>query len=163
MSAPRSSAKNDLVLQTFRNVAPHDTLGEPLDDGSLPDPRLTDEDWVVLRLPRENADDPADLLVPPDHRIHFSAAHRLNQVDTVFLERLKGGLRILRSHPLVPADPLHRLEDPIPGDSSKLSKRTFLMLCVLIRLNGADEEVLDRDVFVFQGLGRLFRSGQDIV
>ena len=38
-----------LVLESFRHVAIDDALREPFDDGGLPDPRLADEDRIVLR------------------------------------------------------------------------------------------------------------------
>ena len=66
MSAPRSRADDPLVLERLGDVAADDPLGQALDDGGLADAGLADEDRVVLRPPREDLDDPPDLVVAAD-------------------------------------------------------------------------------------------------
>ena len=61
-----------LVLEPFGNVAAHDALGEPFDDGGLADARLADEDRVVFGAPREHLDDAADLVVAADDRVELA-------------------------------------------------------------------------------------------
>ena len=81
-----------LVAQRFRYVAVDDPLGQAFDDRGLADAGLADDDWVVLRSPREHLHDAADLLVPADHRIDRAAARRLGQVARILLERVVAGL-----------------------------------------------------------------------
>ena len=40
-----------LVLETFRNITPNDSLGEPFDDGRFADTGFADKDRIVLRAP----------------------------------------------------------------------------------------------------------------
>ena len=44
--------KDGLVLEPFGDVATHNTLRKPFDDGGLTDTRLTDQDGIVLGLAR---------------------------------------------------------------------------------------------------------------
>ena len=84
--------KQTLVPQRFRHVAVDDALGEAFNDRRLADARLADDDRIVLRAPREDLHDAADLLVPPDHRIDRSAACRFGKVARVLPERIVAGL-----------------------------------------------------------------------
>ena len=63
-----------LVLQRLGDVARDDAAGEPLDDGGLADARVADEDRVVLRPPRQDLHDAADLLVAADDRVELARA-----------------------------------------------------------------------------------------
>jgi hypothetical protein len=79
-----------LVLQSFRHVAADDPLGEPFDDRRLADPRLADQDGVVLGPSREHLDDPTDLVVPADDGIELAGSCLGGEVPTVLLQRLVG-------------------------------------------------------------------------
>ena len=85
---PEIESQQPLVLQGFGHVAVDDPLGEAFDDRRLADSGLADDDGVVLRAPREHLHDPANFLVPADHRIDRAAACRLGQVARVLLERV---------------------------------------------------------------------------
>ena len=61
-----------LVLEALGHVAAHDALGQALDDGRLADARLADQHRVVLRPPRQDLDDAADLLVAADDRVELA-------------------------------------------------------------------------------------------
>ena len=77
-----------LVLQGLGDVPGHDAPGEPFDDGGLADARIPDQDRVVLRPPREDLHDPADLVVAADDGVELPSAGELGQVARVALERL---------------------------------------------------------------------------
>ena len=57
-----------LALEPLGDVARDDALREPLRDRGLPHAGLADEHRVVLRSPREDLHDAADLLVAADDR-----------------------------------------------------------------------------------------------
>ena len=59
----------------------------------LPTPGLADEDRVVLGPAGQHLDDPADLLVAADDRVHLPLAGQGGQVPAVLLEGLEGLLR----------------------------------------------------------------------
>ena len=83
-----------LVLERLGHVAADDALGEALGDRRLADARLADEDRVVLGPPREDLDDPPDLVVPADDRVELAGPGLGGQVAAVLLERLVGALRV---------------------------------------------------------------------
>ena len=61
-----------LVEERLRDVAGDDALGQTLGDGGLADAGLADEGRVVLRAPREDLDDPLDLLLASDDGIELA-------------------------------------------------------------------------------------------
>ena len=71
-SAPMSSAITRRSRKRLRNVAGDDPLGEALDDRGLADAGVADQHRVVLRAPREDLDDAADLLVAADDRVELA-------------------------------------------------------------------------------------------
>ena len=77
-----------LVLEALGDVAADDPLGETLDDGRLADPRLADEDRVVLRPAGQDLDDPADLVVPTDDGVQLARPRFAGEIAAVLLERL---------------------------------------------------------------------------
>src|SRR5207248_10102846 len=60
-----------LALQALGDVAGDDALSEAFDDRGLPDPGIADQHRIVLRAPREDLDDTADLLVSADDRVEL--------------------------------------------------------------------------------------------
>ena len=109
--APRSSATTPLVAQALGHVALDDAVGEALDDGRLADAGLADEHRVVLRAPRQDLDDAADLLVAPDDGVELAPAGRLGEVAPVALERLVLLLGVLARDPVAAAHRLQRVEE----------------------------------------------------
>ena len=61
------------VLEPLGDVAAHDALRQPLDDGGLADAGLADQHRVVLGPAREDADDAADLVIAADDRVELAA------------------------------------------------------------------------------------------
>ena len=96
-------AKHGAVFQVFGHIAAHDPFGQTLGDGRLTDARLTDQAGVVLRLTGQDADDVADLLIPPDDGVQLLLAGQVYQILTVFLQGIVGVLRVVIGHALVAA------------------------------------------------------------
>ena len=86
-----------LVEQRLGHVAGDDPVGEALGDGGLADAGLADQGRVVLRAPREDLDDPLDLLLAADDGIELAGAGRVGQVDAELVDGrgLAGALRLL--------------------------------------------------------------------
>ena len=74
-----------LVLEPLGDVAVHDSLGEPLDDGSLADAGFADEHRIVLGAARQDLDDAANLFVATDDRVELALACRLGEIASVAL------------------------------------------------------------------------------
>ena len=96
-------AEHGAVFQVFGHIAAHDPFGQTLGDGRLADARLTDQAGVVLRLTGQDADDVADLLIPPDDGVQLLLAGQVYQILTVFLQGVVGVLRVVIGHALVAA------------------------------------------------------------
>ena len=140
-----------LVLEPLGDVAADDPLGEALGDGRLADAGLADQDRVVLGAPREDLDDPPDLLVAADHRVELAGARLGGQVAAVLLERGVGALGVLRGHALAAAHALERLEDGLAAGRVALEQG----LALAADLGDGEQQVLGRDVLVAEppGLG----------
>src|SRR5882724_10456580 len=85
-----------LALQAFRYVAGDDALCEPLDDRSLADAGVADQDGVVLRAARQDLDHAAHFLVAADHWVELAFLSGGGEVAAELLEGLVRLLRILR-------------------------------------------------------------------
>ena len=125
-----------LALQPFGNVALDDPVGQPLDDGGLAHAGLTDQHRVVLGAPRQDLDDPPDLLVTPDDRVELAVAGGLGEVAPVLGQRLVGLLGVGRRHPVVAPHGTEAGEQRVLGDPDLVGQ--------------GQQEVLDRDVVVPQ-------------
>ncbi len=77
-----------LVFEALRHIAIDDTLRQALDDRGLANPRLADQDRIVLGAARQHLDRAADLLVAADDRVELALSRRFGQVAGVFLERV---------------------------------------------------------------------------
>ena len=138
-----------LVLQPLGHVAGDDALGEALDDGGLADAGLADQDGVVLRAPREDLDDAADLLVAADHRIELALPRELRQVAAVPLERLVLGLGVLIGDALGAAHVDQRTVEAVLRDAG-LPQDAARGAVGLV--GDRDEQVLGRAVVVLEPL-----------
>ena len=96
-------AEHGAVFQVFGHIAAHDPFGQALGDCRFADARLTDQAGVVLRLTGQDADDVADLLIPPDDGVQLLLAGQVYQILTVFLQGVVGVLRVVIGHALVAA------------------------------------------------------------
>src|SRR5579872_5828423 len=75
-----------LAEQRSRCIALRDAHGQAFHDGGLADARLTDQDRIVLRAPREDADDAFDLRLPADDRIELALARELRKIASQRVE-----------------------------------------------------------------------------
>ncbi len=105
-----------LVSETVGHVAAHDAVGESFDDGGLADTGFADEDRIVLRLARQDLDDPTDLGVATDDGVELAAAGVHGQITAVLLQRLVGRFGRCGPDPLVPADLAECTQEPIGRD-----------------------------------------------
>ena len=129
-----------LALEARRDVARDDALREPLGDRGLADARLADQHRVVLRAAREHLDRAPDLLVAADHGVELPGLRERGEVAAVLLERLVGALGVLRRDALAAAHLLERGEERLARDGVE-----------------REEQVLDRDELVAEGLGLVER------
>ncbi len=113
---PDVQGDHPLVLEALGHVAGHDALGQSLGDGRLAHSRLADEHRVVLGPAAEHLDDPADLIVAPDHRVEFAPAGQIGEVAAEAFQSLVLLLGVGVLGPLRAADVLEHLEDRVAGD-----------------------------------------------
>ena len=88
--------EDNLVFQTFGNVAADDSLREPFGDCRFAYTRFADENGVVLGLSRKDSDDAADFVVPADDGVELAFAGELYEVCAVLFEHFVGGFGSLR-------------------------------------------------------------------
>ena len=69
------------------DVAVDDHLGQALDDRRLADPRLAEQDRVVLGAPRQHLDHALDFILAADDRIKLALPSQVGQVAS---ERVQG-------------------------------------------------------------------------
>ena len=143
-----------LVEQRLGHVVVDDPVGQALGDRRLADARLADEGRVVLRPPREDLDDPLDLLLAPDHGVELAGAGRLGEVDPQLVDRrrLAGPLR-LRGGPgrrALREDPDHLVADLVEVHAEGLEHAGGDPLALA---DEAQEQVLGADVVVAQAAG----------
>ena len=75
------------AFQGIGHFAVDDPLRQALDDGCLAHAGLADQHRVVLRAPLQHLDGAADLLVPADDRVQFTADGLAGQIDGEFVQR----------------------------------------------------------------------------
>ena len=75
-----------LFLQHMRHDSLLDALGKPLSNRRLAHTRLTDEDWIVLRAPRQDLDHALNFLFPADDRIHFILRGHLVEIASELVQ-----------------------------------------------------------------------------
>ena len=96
---PHIQRENRLVLQAVGHILFHDSLGQPLRNGSFANARFPDENRVVLRFPGQNADDVSDFIIPPNDRVQLFASGLFHQVCAVFFQGIVSSLRRIAGHP----------------------------------------------------------------
>jgi len=152
-----------LVLEALRNVTIHDAARQTFDDGGLADPRVADQDRIVLGAPRQDLDHAANLFVPPDDWVELSTAGQVGEVAGILLDRLEGVLRVLRRHPLTASDGAQSLQDLAAGRARFLEERRRRSA----PLDEREKKVLDRDEVVVEvsglRLGLLQKGAQAFV
>ncbi len=104
-----------LCFERLGDITLDDPLGDPLGDRGLADAGLPDEDGVVLGPPREHLKDPANLLVPPDHRVYFPLPGHVVQIAPVARKGLVLLFGVLVGDPLRSPDLLQHGEDRLRG------------------------------------------------
>ena len=87
-----------LVLQVLGHIAPHDTLGQSLDDGGLTRARLTYQDRVVLGSPAQDLKQTAYLVVAADDGVKLAGTGIGHQVLRILVECLVVLVAALRLH-----------------------------------------------------------------
>ena len=112
----------------------------------FPTPGSPNEDGVVLGTAGEDLHHPADLFVPPDHRVQFLPPGQGGKIFAVLFQHLVAVFRILIGDPLVSPYSLESPENAIPGDPRLLEQGSGK---VTPPCHG-QEEVLPTDVFVFE-------------
>jgi len=153
--------EHGLVLQALGHVALDDALGQAFGDGRLADARLADEDRVVLGPAAEDADDAADLGVAADDRVELAGARLFHQVAAVFLERVVGGLGIVRGHALLAAHVGQGGQDLVPVQAELAVDAAHAGCAGLV--HEGEEDVLHRDEFVLHPLGAVGGGHQDLL
>jgi hypothetical protein len=128
------------VAQRLGDVAGDDPLGEAFDDRRLADPRVADQDRVVLGPPREDLDHPADLLVAADDRVELAGSRIGGQVAAELLQRLHRLLRIRGGDTVRPPRLGDRLDERLA-----LGKDVGDARCLV---GEREQDVLDRDELV---------------
>ena len=98
-----------LVAKQFRHVAGGDFLGQAFDDGRLAHAGFAEQHRVVLGAAAENLDDPLDLVLAADDRVHLAFAGDLGQVAAKGLERGRLDLAFLLRRRLLRASRRTRL------------------------------------------------------
>ena len=76
--------KELLILQSVRDIPPHDSLGQTFHHGCLAHAGLTDKHRVVLRLTGEDTDNITNLAVTADNRVQLLVPGPLHQVISIF-------------------------------------------------------------------------------
>ena len=165
-----------LVENDLGNHAGGNFLGEPFDDGRLPDAGLPDENGVVLRAAAEDLDDAADLLLAADDRVQFVFLCHLGKIAAEGLEG--GGLDLLAIFLRAGTDPGGlRAGLGLLAEVGIQLDENFVAAALDIDVEGtqypgghsiafaqqAQENVLGADVAVVERLGLLVGKGEHLL
>ena len=148
-SEPMSSVRTRLSASVSGTSPADDALGEALRDGGLADARLADERRVVLGAPRQDLDDPLDLLLAADDGVDLAGADGVREVDAQLVDggRLAGALGLLggRRGARLGEHPDDLVADLVEVDAQRLehARRDALALA-----DQAQQQVLRADVVV---------------
>ena len=157
---PHIQRKDPLVLQPLRHIAAHDTLRQPLDDRSLAHAGLPDEHRIVLRLSRQDADDIADLVIPPDDRVKLLVLCLLHEILSIFFKRVICRLGVVARHALIAPHLRQSLQETFSCDP--VLAKDLLDLPVGI-LDHGQKEMLHRDILISHALCLILSADQHLV
>ena len=141
------------VFQAVRHIAANDTLGETLSDGSFANARLTDQHRIVFRFTRKNANCIADFRITANYRIKLVLTGKLDQILTIFFERVICGFRILTGHTGTPANSLQSFQEFRLGDIQGCEQRANRAVRFFQQTK---KQMLNRDIFVAHLLHLVF-------
>jgi hypothetical protein len=116
------------VLEAVGNVARHDAVGEPLDDGRLAHAGVAEQDRVVLGAATQHLHHATDLGVTADDRVELALGGQLGQVAAVLLEHLVLGLGVLVGHFLGTPDLLEALGEVLGVDARRVEQLAGLVV-----------------------------------
>ena len=123
-------------------------MGEALDNSGLAHAWLANEHRVVFRPPRQDLDDPTNLLVAADHGVQLALLGQVSQIAPVPLQRLVSGFRVLAGHTLISSYLRERLQNPFLGNAVVAQDATG---ATVLRLVGhGEQQVLGGDEVVLQ-------------
>jgi hypothetical protein len=153
-----------LVEERLGDVAVDDPVGEAFRDGGLADARLTDQGGVVLRPPRQDLDDPLDLLLAADDRVELAGPGGLGQVDSQLVDSrgLAGPFRLL-GRPggrALGEDADDLVADLVEVDAQRLEDAGSDAFTLT---DEAEQEVFGADVVVAQAAGFVDRQLDDLL
>ena len=151
------------VLQAFRHVPAHDPFREPLDDGRLSDAGVPDQDGIVLRLPAQDADHPADLLVASYDRVELSLPRHLHEVATVLLQRFVRLLGRIARHALRAPDLRQRRKKAVLRHAVRAEDLSGRRTRARTLRQDRRHDVLHGDVFVLEAGRHLPRVHENLV
>ena len=152
--------ENLLILQSFRHIAADNPLRQAFHHGGLADAGFSDQHRIILRLTGQDPNHIPDLRVTSDDRIQLLLSGFLHQVVAVFIQGIISSFRIVRSHPLVPADRRQGLQEFLPGDPVLPEQGLDRGAGVIQQ---SQEQMFHRDVFVSHPLGFVLGADQRFV
>jgi hypothetical protein len=157
-----------LALEQLGDVAARDPLGEALDDGGLADPRLADQDGVVLRAARQDLHHALDLGLAPDDGVELALGGLLREVAAELVEQLRALGLLARS-----AGPGALLAAARPGEHPDDLVADLLRVGVeveqdaggdaLVLADEPEQDVLGADVVVAERQGLAQRELQHLL
>src|SRR6202166_5110139 len=155
----REVERDDALLgQEDRHPPLDDALRQPLDDGGLADPRLAEQDGVVLGPPRQDLDDAVDLLVAADQRIEGRLGGQGGEVAAVL--RQEGELFLLLRRLALLGDRQRLFADGV--DVEALLRQDAHRRAAL-DAQDADQQVLGADRGVEHALRLVRGVGEDLL
>ena len=141
------------VFQAVRHVAANNALRKPLGDGRFADARFADQHRVVFRFAGKNTDGVSDFGIAADHRIELVLTSKLNQILTVFFQRVIRRFRIFAGHARAAANGLQRLQKFRLGDIQRGKQRANRAVRFFKQ---TEEKVLDGNILVAHLLHLVF-------
>ena len=132
-SAPMSRAMTLRFLRLSGTSPETIRWARPSTIAVLPTPGSPIRTGLFLVRRREDLDDPADLGVAADDRVHLALAGQLDQVAAVLLQGLVLVLGVLVGHPLAAPHLLEGLEDVLLGHAERPTSRSWALLLTFVR------------------------------
>ena len=139
------------------NVPGDDALSQPLDDGSLADPRFTDKDRVVLSASRQHLDDAANLLVTTNDGVELAGTGALGEIDGVLGESRFASLGLLGGDTTVSTTFIEGRREGVGLEAEPCQA----VLDVGGNRRQRNKKMLGSDEGIAHGLGTVLRVGDD--